>query len=131
MSKAIERVHLHEGVEKTLGYSQIVKAGGFLYLSGVTSLQADGSVAHAGDVAGQLRYTYETLAELLKAQGLGMDRVVEEVVFTRDMDTLLQHLDIRKSFYPGEKYPAATAVEVTKFAVPDLLIEIKIVAFAD
>jgi len=130
MSKAIDRIYLHEAVEKALGYSQIVKAGGFLFLSGVTALQADMSVAYPGDLAGQLRHSYEVAAALLAEHGLAMDQIVDEVVFTRDMDTLLQHVDVRKSFYPGEKYPAATAVEVTKFAVPDLLIEIKLVAYA-
>ena len=109
-------------------FSQAVKIGDTVYISGTTSC-AEGFVPeHAGDFRAQFGNAYAKIQETLGHFGLGMNHVVKEIMFTRDMAALVANMDVRKGFYGAGPFPAATAVEIAQLFFPELLIEIEIVA---
>jgi enamine deaminase RidA (YjgF/YER057c/UK114 family) len=130
VSDAIKRFHFLQEIERELGYCQVTRAGGFVFLAGITAANEDGSVAHAGDLGGQLRKVYETASRVLATQGLTLADVVDEVIHVKDMEQFMPHAETRKGFFPSGRYPATIALEVRGFALPEVLIEVKLVAYA-
>ena len=113
--------------EEDFAYSQAVKVGDTIYLSGQISHDENGETVGIGDVEAQMRQCYANIAALLAQYGATMDNVVDETIFVIDMETALAASSCRREFFPGAGV-ALTAVQVGKLAFPDLLIEIKCVA---
>ncbi|MEM8696446.1 MAG: RidA family protein [Pseudomonadota bacterium] len=124
----LERVHVSEDAEKQLGFSQAVKIGEALWVSGAVSWDESFNPLHVGDMAGQMRQIYGALDALLKRFDRGMDAIIKETVFATDLDLALQNTQVRRDFFPDEQFPASTWVEVSRLAHPDLLLEVEIVA---
>ena len=61
-------------------YSQAVKAGGFIYVSGTLAQGPDGAIAGKGDIAAQTRRVVERMREILGAAGSSLDQVVAVTV---------------------------------------------------
>lgn len=66
-------------------YSQGIKAGNTLYLSGQIGLDPKTGKMVEGGVAEQAAQALKNLAAVLKSQGAGMDNVVKTTVFLTDM----------------------------------------------
>ena len=114
----IERLQFNKEVEEAFGYTQAVRVGNTLYLSGYTA---------AGDVPAQIKGVYEGLSKVLKSYGLSFNDVVKENLYTTDMTGISQHLELRKGFYKGV-YPAATWVEVKALLDPNAKLEVELIA---
>lgn len=113
-----EKFQHNKEVEDALGYTQAVKVGNTIYISGIPS---------GGDVPTQIKNVYQGLQKVLENYGAGFEHVVKENLFTTDMEGIKQHLELRKSFYKGE-YPAATWVEVKGLYDPSLKLEVELIA---
>ncbi|QLC26447.1 RidA family protein [Parasphingopyxis algicola] len=124
----LERVHVSDDAERQLGFSQAVKVGETLWVSGAVSWDENLNPLHVGDMVGQMRQIYGALGELLKRFDRGMDAIVKETVFATDLDLALKNTEVRRDFFPDDKFPASTWVEVKRLAHPDLLLEVEIVA---
>jgi len=124
----LERFHISEEAEKQMGFVQAVKVGETLWVSGAVSWDENMTPLHVGDMAGQMRQIYGALGELLARFNRSMDAIIKETVFATDLDLALQNTEIRRSFFPEEKFPAATWIGVRRLAHPDLLLEVEIVA---
>jgi aminoacrylate peracid reductase len=112
-----------------LTYSAAVKAGGLLFLSGMTASGPDGSVACAGDMAGQARYIYlEKMLPVLRAAGLDFGDVVETVDYVTTFDGYEQTAKVRREIFGGAPFPAATGVQVAGLVRREALIEIRAIA---
>lgn len=127
MARADQVFHLREG-EKTLGFAQAVKAGGFLFVAGTCSLDLDSEVVAKGDMRGQLEQCYRLIAMALEAHGIGFAEVVKEQIFVTDIEAFRAALPARAAVYEGTAPPAATWIEVSRFMRPDFLIEIEVTA---
>lgn len=67
---------------ETLTYNPAVRAGDVLFGSGFAALDMDTQEAlHAGDVEAQTRATYEAVDAVLRAAGIGPERVVRSVEY--------------------------------------------------
>ncbi len=121
-NKTIERKHLNSW-EQSTGYTQTVKVGNTLYLSGLTS--------EAETMAEQIDEIYSTIQTILKAYGLTTDHIVKETIFTLDIESLKKHAPERKKHYPNGLYPASTWVQVDRLFSPELLLEIEVIALAN
>ncbi len=106
--------------EKEIGYSQAVRHGDHLYISGV--------VSNGPDMAAQMKSVYAEIGDILKAQGLDSKAVIRETIYTRDMDALKAAIPIRKTFYTNDVYPAATWVQVDRLFKPQFLLEVEVEA---
>ena len=73
--------------EKEYGYSQAVKVGDTIYISGQVSHDDEGKIVGRGDMEAQMRQAYANIQEMLKKYGATMDNVIDEVLFVTDMNT--------------------------------------------
>ena len=115
----IERKHLGDW-EKDLGYTQTVKVGNTLYLSGITS--------GAATMADQINEIYTLITKILAEYNLTTAAIIKETVYTTDIDALKINAGHRKQFFKNNHYPAATWVQVERLIVPELLLEVEIIA---
>lgn len=128
-SPAPEREVFHlRTLEVPFGYSQAVRVGDTIHVSGSVSMDADGRVLGKGNMAEQLRNALEDVRKSLAHFGAGMGDVVHETIYTTDMDKLLASTPVRAEFYKGHDYPAASWVGVARLVDPDYLVEVEVTA---
>lgn len=125
----IDKAFNLRAIEKDFGFSQAVRAGDFLFLSGSVSWDENAVPIHVGDMIGQLRAIYADIGRTLKHHGLDPTDVVKETIFCTDFDKYFEAASVRSEFYQGVVPPAATGVEVTRLVNTDLLIEIELIAY--
>ncbi len=105
--------------EKQVGYSQVVKVGNTLYLSGITSSEKT--------LKGQLVDIYQNIEKILAEYQLNMDHIVKEVIYTTDIEKLKTATVSRKSFFKNGLYPASSWVQVERLFNPEQVIEIEVI----
>jgi len=66
-------------------YSQAVKCGGFIFVSGQLALNPATRLIIEGDARQQTERALQNIATILKAAGSSMDKVVRCGVFLKDM----------------------------------------------
>lgn len=111
-----------------LGFSQAIKLGNTVYLSGTASCGEGFVPEYASDFRSQFTNVYTKIRETLAHFELGMNDIVKEVMYTKDMVALGANIDVRKAFYGDGPYPTSTAVETTQLFFPELLVEIQVIA---
>lgn len=115
--------------EKEYGYSQAVKVGGTIYLSGQVSHDSKGNVVGLGDIETQMRQSYSNIQKVLAHYGATMDDIVDEVLFVTDMETAHAAAGkCRQEVFAGTPVVASTIVQIQRLALPEFMIEIKCVA---
>lgn len=109
-------------------YSQAVKAGGFVFVSGQIAIDpATGNIIQGG-VVEQTQRVMKNLAAILAAAGTSMDKVVKSTVYLKNMsDFAVMNEEYGKSF--AKEPPARATVEVARLP-KDVLVEIDVVALA-
>jgi 2-iminobutanoate/2-iminopropanoate deaminase len=109
-------------------YSQAIRAGGFLYLSGQVALDPQSGQLVADDVAAQTDQTMKNLRAVLQAVGASFDDVVRTTIYVTD----LAHYGAVNEVYARflrPPYPARSTVQVA--ALPrGALVEIDVVALS-
>jgi 2-iminobutanoate/2-iminopropanoate deaminase len=108
-------------------YTDAVRAGDLLFLSGIVPVDAAGSLVGGDDVVEQARQVFRNMADVLGAAGAGPQDVVKLTVFLIDVDDRPRINPVRKEFF-GAARPASTLVEVARLAVPSARIEVEAVA---
>lgn len=108
--------------EKDIGYSQSVKVGNRILVSGTV---ADDTKAK--DTLSQVAEIYEVLKVTLAHDGATLKDVIKETIYCRDMDALIAAQELRKKYYEGN-LPAATWVQVERLYSPGHLVEIEVEA---
>ena len=115
--------------EKEYGYSQAVKVGDTIYISGQVSHDDEGKIVGRGDMEIQMRQAYANIQNMLEQYGATMDNVIDEVLFVTDMITAFAAaVKCRQEVFSGKPVVASTIVQIQRLAFPDLMIEIKCVA---
>ena len=107
-------------------YSQAVRSGNLLFLSGQVALDPATGTLVAGGIEEQTRRVLDNLAAVLEAGGSGFDRVVKATVYLTDLGTFEAMNRVYASFFPGEK-PARVCVEVSKLPRSSM-VEIDLIA---
>ena len=107
-------------------YSQAVKAGGFLYLSGQIPLDPQTMAVVPGCVACQTEQALKNMSAVLESQGLTTDDVVKTTVFIKDMNDFGKINEIYAEYFEGA-CPARSCVEVARLP-KDVLMEMEAVA---
>ena len=109
-------------------FSPAVRAGNLLFISGTTAVNEKQEVVGKGDIVAQTRYIFEKFARLLAQAGASFDNIVETTEYFLTLDDYRRTADVRREFFKGPPYPAATGVLVAGLIRPDALIEIKATA---
>ena len=107
-------------------YSQAVKAGGMLYISGQLPIDVSTGAFAEGGIAGQTRQSLENVRAVLAQAGLGLENVIKTTVFLKNMNDFTAMNEVYAEFFPCEP-PARSAVEVARLP-KDALVEIEAIA---
>lgn len=110
--------------EPVVGYSRAVRAGDFVFIAGTTAGSPDGVVG-GNDAAMQTREIFVRLAAALEHAGATFADVVRTRIYLTNMADFDAVGRVHGEFF-GEIRPAATAVEVSALAAPDMLVEIDV-----
>ena len=112
---------------KAIGpYSQAVRAGQLLFLSGQVPLDPlSGSIVE-GDIAIQARRVLDNLGAILKAGGLSFSNVVRTTVFLADMNDFGVLNQVYGTYFSAP-YPARATVQVARLP-RDARIEMDVIA---
>lgn len=106
-------------------YSQAVRAGDVLYLSGQLGL--DPATGELGtSFAAQARQALKNQEAILEAAGFSLGDVVQCQVFLTDMENYREFNDIYSEYFT-EDFPARAVLEVSRIPA-DGLVEIMMVA---
>jgi 2-iminobutanoate/2-iminopropanoate deaminase len=109
-------------------YSQGIRAGGFVFVSGQVALDpANGNVVQ-GDVAVQTERVLKNLQAILKAAGTTLEKVVRATVFLKNMNDFAAMNEVYGKFWKAAP-PARSTVEVARLP-KDVLVEIDVIALA-
>src|SRR5258706_2382952 len=106
---------------------EVEAKGRLVFISGMTSRRADGTIAGVGDVEAQTRQVCENLKAAVEAAGGTMDDICRVDVYVRNMEHFEKVHNVRREYFKAPA-PGSTMVEVTKFTSPDYLIEINAIA---
>lgn len=109
-------------------YSQAIKAGGFVFLSGQIAIDPATSNVIQGDVAAQTERVLKNLSAILSAAGTSLDRVVKTTVFLKNMSEFAAMNEVYGKFWKSAP-PARSTVEVARLP-KDVLVEIDVIAIA-
>jgi 2-iminobutanoate/2-iminopropanoate deaminase len=110
--------------EQRIGYSQAVRCGRMLYISGTTGVSGEGK---PDDLDGQMKSAYVAIQKTLAYYKSDVSHVVMERIYTTDMEALIHSQETRKQVY-GDRLPAATWVEVRRLygAADKIEIEVQV-----
>jgi reactive intermediate/imine deaminase len=107
-------------------YTDAVRAGDLLFVSGCVPVDGDGRLV-PGDVVAQTRQVFENIRLVLEAAGAGFADVVKVTVFLTDVDDRAAVNGVRQEVF-GDARPASTLVEVSALAIPGARIEVEAIA---
>ena len=108
-------------------YTDAVRFGDLLFISGVVAWDQDGNVVGKGDVIAQTEKIFDSMGQILAPAGCGFADVLTVTVFLRNIEDRAKINPIRERVF-AQSRPASTLVEVSKLVYPELLIEINAVA---
>ena len=92
-------------------YSQAVRAGNTVYLSGQIPLDPDSGELVTGDIAVQIRQVFDNLTAVAEAAGGSLDDAVKLTVYLTDLGHFSAVNEIMAEYF-SEPYPARAAVGV-------------------
>jgi 2-iminobutanoate/2-iminopropanoate deaminase len=109
-------------------YSQGIRAGGLVFVSGQLALRPGDTALTGGTIQEQTELIFRNLAAILDAAGSGLDRLVKTTVFLADLDDFAGMNEVYAK-HVGERPPARSTVEVARLP-SGALVEIEAVALA-
>lgn len=109
-------------------YSQAIKAGGLVFVSGQVALKPGESELSGTTIEEQTEQVFQNLGAILEAAGTGLDRLVKTTVFLQSLDDF-QGMNGVYAKHVGDQPPARSTFEVGKLP-PGMLVEIEAIALA-
>ena len=120
-------------------YPHTKRVGDFIFVSGTSSRRADNSIAGAKqidsmgtkklDVAVQTREVLQNIDKNLAKEGASLADVVDVTSFLVNMNDFADYNKAYAEFFDTDTGPTRTTVAVHQLPHPDLVIEIKVVAY--
>src|SRR6185369_3497669 len=104
--------------------------GKLVFISGMTSRKADGTITGIGDIEAQTRQVCENIKAAVEAAGGTMDDICRVDVYVRNMEHFDKIHKVRREYFKNPP-PASTMVEITKMTSPEYLIEINAIAVVE
>lgn len=111
-------------------YSQAVRSGDTVYISGVIAYDASARRFAAGDITAQMQQVFANLDGILVASGLTRGDVVKTTVFLHSAADMAAANQAYAAYFAQGSKPARTMVPGADWGRPDMLVEIEAVAVA-
>lgn len=109
-------------------YSQAVKAGNFLFISGQVALKPGTSELANGDIIEEAHQVMKNLKSILSEAGMDFNAVVKTTIFLSDMELFSQVNEIYGKYFDGN-FPARETVAV-KGLPKNVNVEISMIAIS-
>jgi 2-iminobutanoate/2-iminopropanoate deaminase len=107
-------------------YSQAIRAGGFLFVSGQIPLDPATGALVAGDIGSQTRQVFENLEAILTSAGATLGDVVRTTVYLADMADFAAMNEVYATYFAA---PAPARSTIQAAGLPrDARIEIDLIA---
>ncbi|MDP6874351.1 MAG: Rid family hydrolase [Alphaproteobacteria bacterium] len=119
-----QRLSSGRPTEELYAYSRAVRVGERVFISGTTSLDDQGNVAHPGDLQAQAADIYRTILEVLDQAGAVPGDLVYSKSFVTDLAQAAGQTQARMDAL-GEIRPTATLLGVPGLIAPEMLVEIE------
>ncbi|WDG29461.1 RidA family protein [Streptomyces sp. CA-278952] len=113
--------------ERDFGYSQAIKSGELIHVSGQLSFDGAGEFLHAGDFAAQLERTYANMDKVLDHYGATRNQVVSQTLYVVNLRQNAAATAEGNLGYFGDHRPASTVLGVTELTLPGQVVEISCV----
>jgi len=120
-------------------YPHVKRVGDFIFISGTSSRRADNTFAgvHQVDEMGtmtldireQTRAVLENIKDFLAVEGATMADVVDITSFLVNMNDFAGYNEVYAEYFNKETGPTRTTVAVHQLPHPNLVVEIKAMAF--
>lgn len=112
---------------KAIGpYSQAIRAGQFLFVSGQIPFDPATGTLVEGGIADQTRRVLQNIGAILEAAGASFASAVKTTVFLADMNEFAAMNEVYAGFFP-DPAPARATVQVSRLP-RDVRVEIELVA---
>mgnify|MGYP001474536263 CR=1 FL=1 len=122
-----EIIHSDRAPKAVGPYSQAVKAGPFVFVSGQIPLDPSTGQVVQGDVTVQAERVLQNLQAVLEAAGASLADAVRVTVYLKDMNDFKAMNEIYARYFPSDP-PARVTVEVSRLPM-DVRVEMDVVAY--
>jgi len=109
-------------------YSQAIRAGGLIFLSGQIPIDPATGGLVEGDVSTQTTQVLKNIAAVLAAAGSSVSRVVKTTVFLKNLDDFAKFNQVYAGYF-GETRPARSTVQAARLP-REVLVEVDAIALA-
>ncbi len=107
-------------------YSQAIKTGNMLFVSGQVAIQKSSGNLVTGNILDETHQVMKNLAEILKAGGMDFSNVAKSTIFLKDMNNFPKVNEVYGSYFK-DMPPARETVEVSRLP-KDVNVEISCIA---
>ena len=120
-------------------YPHVKRVGDFIFISGTSSRLPDNSFAGVRqvdemgtmhlDIKEQTKAVLENIKDYLATEGATLDDVVDITTFLVNMNDFAGYNEVYGQYFNAENGPARTTVAVHQLPHPNLVVEIKAMAY--
>jgi len=120
-------------------YPHVKRVGDFIFVSGTSSRLADNSFAGVHqidemgtvrlDIREQTKAVLENIKDFLATEGATLEDVVDVTSFLVNMNDFAGYNEVYAQYFSKETGPTRTTVAVHQLPHPNLVVEIKVMAF--
>ena len=128
MDKEVVRTEAAPAPFQGAPYSQAIKAGGLVFVSGQLSLKPGEKDLTAGEIGPQTEQVLANLKAILEAAGSSLNKLVKTTVFLQNLGDFAGMNEVYAR-HVGDTPPARSTVEVAKLP-SGALVEIEAIALA-
>jgi 2-iminobutanoate/2-iminopropanoate deaminase len=107
-------------------YSQAIRAGSLVFVSGQIPLDPETGTMVEGDIKVQTHRVFRNLAAILEAAGSSLDRVVRATVYLADMNDFTAMNDVYGTYF-SMPAPARSTIQAARLP-KDARVEVDVIA---
>ena len=124
MSKLV--VHTHKAPQAIGPYSQAVRSGNMVFVSGQIPLNPETNEMVSGTIGEETNQVMMNLRAILEEAGMDLSNVIKTSIFLKTMDDFAQVNEVYASYFKGD-YPAREMVAVAGLP-KNARVEISVIA---
>lgn len=127
MAASIKPVSINPDPLAAYFIAPAMQVGDVLYLSGQAAIDENGAIVGLGDFDAQLEQVFANIKRVLEAAGSDLSKIIKVTIYMTDMRHFPKIVEARQRYFTAP-YPADTTVEVKGLALPELMVEIDVIA---